>query len=135
MSDRMSRESEPDRFEGKVSVLGHWRRCDAGCRSDGSTPMGPCHRCKGRGEVRVTRRVWMRNHRIQAPGGFDLDCPDRRQPDLERRPVNGLNVEIGTPLARCMRQSPDGRGAVWVLSGGSILAYGVCCRASCPLEK
>lgn len=70
------------------------------------------------------------------PGGFwpelALLCPDRRQPALERRPVNGLNVEVGEPQARCMRRCPDGRGAAWVLSGGSLLDYGVCCQASCP---
>lgn len=58
-------------------------------------------------------------------------CPNRVEPATERRPVNGLNVEIGSPAPRCTRKSPDGRGLIWLLSGGSILAYGRC-GAVCP---
>lgn len=62
-------------------------------------------------------------------------CPDARQPELERRPGNALNVEIGTPQRRCVRMSPDGRGAAWLLSGGSLLAYGPCSSAACARKQ
>ena len=61
-------------------------------------------------------------------------CPSRRVLPVERRPGNALNIEIGTPVPRCMERSPDGRGAAWVASGGSMLAYGVCCASGCPLR-
>ena len=35
--------------------------------------------------------------------------------ETSRRPVNGLCVEIGSPTARCMLKSPDGRGPAWLL--------------------
>jgi hypothetical protein len=59
-------------------------------------------------------------------------CPSRMEPRLERRPGNALNIEIGTPMVRCSRMSPDGRGLAWLLSGGSMLAYGHCTSNSCP---
>lgn len=62
-------------------------------------------------------------------------CPARRTLPVERRPGNALNVEIGEPLPRCMEQSPDGRGSAWMLSGGSLLAYGACDASSCPLRR
>lgn len=58
-------------------------------------------------------------------------CGSCVEPVLERRPVNGLCVEIGSPAARCKLKSPDGRGLAWLLSGGSVLAYGLC-RMPCP---
>ena len=63
-----------------------------------------------------------------------MKCPHRRSLPLERRPANALNVEPIQPLDRCMMQCPDGRGAAWSLSGGSILAYGMCTRRSCPVR-
>ena len=59
-------------------------------------------------------------------------CPSRRCLPIERRPGNALNVEIGAPLPRCAMRSPDGRGLAWLLSGGSLLAYGTCDRSRCP---
>ncbi len=59
-------------------------------------------------------------------------CPSRRELPVARRPGNALNVEIGTPIPRCMDRSPDGRGAAWALSGGSMLAYGPCDGSACP---
>lgn len=59
-------------------------------------------------------------------------CHDRRALEVERRPGNALNVEIGAPVPRCLRQSPDGRGLAWLHSGGSVLAYGACSARSCP---
>lgn len=59
-------------------------------------------------------------------------CPSARFPELPMRPGNALNIEIGTPMPRCLEQSPDGRGVAWLLSGGSVLAYGICGRRECP---
>lgn len=74
--------------------------------------------------------------------GFDAiaaDCGARKEQRVERRPGNALNVEIGTPMPRCMLQPPDGRGVTkdggtldWLRSGGNEIAYGVCCAANCP---
>jgi hypothetical protein len=62
-------------------------------------------------------------------------CPSARFPELPRRPGNALNIEIGQPMTRCLERSPDGRGLIWLLSGGSLLAYGICCRSGCPRTK
>ena len=62
-------------------------------------------------------------------------CPSRIELEVERRPANALNVEIGTPVPRCRLRSPDGRGSAWLLSGGSPLAYGVCSARECPRAK
>ena len=59
-------------------------------------------------------------------------CPCRMVPGLERRPANALNIEIGTSLVRCSLQSPDGRGLLWIMSGGSVLSYGCCTERGCP---
>jgi hypothetical protein len=59
-------------------------------------------------------------------------CPSRRDMGVERRPANALNVEIGSPMPRCIEQGPDGRGLTWLLSGGSLLAYGICGWRTCP---
>lgn len=59
-------------------------------------------------------------------------CPSRMALDVERRPGNALNIEIGTPVPRCSQKSPDGRGLTWLRSGGSPLAYGVCAHHDCP---
>lgn len=59
-------------------------------------------------------------------------CHDRINLGVEPRPGNALNIEIGAPLPRCKRQSPDGRGLAWLHSGGSPLAYGTCSRGACP---
>jgi hypothetical protein len=74
-------------------------------------------------------------------------CCNRVEPELLRRPVNGLNIEIGAPQPRCLFRSPDGRGFTknggsldWYLSGGSVLDYGHCQQSECywgkgPKEK
>lgn len=65
-------------------------------------------------------------------------CPERIALGVERRPANALNIEIGTPLARCREQTPvawegvDHRASRWLLSGGSPLVLGVCCAENCP---
>jgi hypothetical protein len=73
------------------------------------------------------------------PGGHwpDLSqyCCNRKQPDTPRRPGNVLNIEVGTPAPRCLFQAPDGRGLAWMLSGGSVLAYGLCLQSNCPWAK
>lgn len=63
---------------------------------------------------------------------FSAACPSLWEMEVERRPGNALNLEIGAPANRCSEQSPDGRGMAWFLSGGSKLAYGVCCQSMCP---
>lgn len=63
-------------------------------------------------------------------------CQHRISPDTSRRNGNRICVEAGySALNRCMKQSPDGRGAVWLLSGGDALAYGICCPINCPLAR
>lgn len=80
---------------------------------------------------------------LKAPARYQIEghwseirqfCQRRIEPQPERRRVNGLNVEAsGASLSRCLLQSPDGLGMRWYASGGSVLAYGVCCRENCPL--
>lgn len=70
--------------------------------------------------------------RVVLTGKARYNCPHRRELPTPRRPANALNVECGTPQDRCMLRSPDGRGDVWALSGGSLLAYGYCTQNSCP---
>lgn len=60
-------------------------------------------------------------------------CCHRMTVSRQPRPGNRVCVEHVAPLPRCVRQSPDGRGAAWLASGGDMLAYGVCCLAGCPL--
>ena len=63
-------------------------------------------------------------------------CSSRLEVEAGRdfnRQRNALRCEMvpdATP--RCSRQSPDGRGLDWYLSGGSPLAYGQCCLSCCP---
>jgi len=63
------------------------------------------------------------------------ECPNRIEPELPRRPVNGLNVEVGPPAPRCRRKLPKHwkgvTAARWLLSGGSPLVFGRC-SSSCP---
>lgn len=67
----------------------------------------------------------------------DTDCPHRVEVLQERRRANALNVEIGTPLPRCLLKVPehwpsDAPGALrWLGSGGSALVFGPC-SARCP---
>lgn len=69
------------------------------------------------------------------------NCSSRLELAVPRRPVNGLNVEISTPAARCINKPPVNSAGVhadafrWLLSGGSELAFGVCCQATCPLRQ
>ena len=58
---------------------------------------------------------------------FAAICDSRQCLGIERRPGNALNIEIGTPLARCTLQPPDGRGTTkdgstldWLRSGGVL---------------
>lgn len=69
------------------------------------------------------------------------DCSSRLEQPTPRRRVNGLNVEISTPAARCINKPPVNANGVaagafrWLGSGGSELAFGVCCVATCPLRR
>lgn len=69
---------------------------------------------------------------VEKPAPAVDACRSHIEPRLERRPANALNIEIGSPLPRCTRKSPDGRGLAWLLSGGSPLAYGHCTPLACP---
>lgn len=62
-------------------------------------------------------------------------CPSTIAPEpIKQR--NALRIELLPDSGpRCIRRSPDGRGSVWLLSGGSPLAYGRCCAAQCPRAK
>lgn len=60
-------------------------------------------------------------------------CQHRIEARQESRPGTRLVVEHVAPLPRCVQQAPDGRGAAWLASGGSVLAYGTCCVTGCPL--
>lgn len=62
-------------------------------------------------------------------------CTHRRNSQVTRRRGNHLNVEYFGGGTYCMLQSPDGRGSVWLLSGGDIEAYGQCFEYRCPLMK
>lgn len=65
-------------------------------------------------------------------------CGQLTSGPLLRRPVNGLNVEIGAPLPRCRLKLPEhwsGAGASslrWLASGGSPLVFGLCTPGACP---
>lgn len=66
-------------------------------------------------------------------------CGARVQPNLERRPGNALNVEIGQPAARCLNKRPEhwpkqASALRWIASGGEALVFGVC-GSSCPMER
>jgi len=75
---------------------------------------------------------------IQAFKRYSGGCPYRKVPELQRRPVNGLNIEIGQGRNRCILQKPahwpDGSVLRWLGSGGSITVFGICCAVHCPLK-
>ena len=64
-------------------------------------------------------------------------CTARLRMIQERRPVNGLNVEIGGSFDRCLDKTPAAwrgqgvSGVRWLASGGSALVFGICSPA-CP---
>lgn len=62
-------------------------------------------------------------------------CAHRIQDVQSRRPGNVMTFEGSWNSPRCLRQSPDGRGAIYWLSGGDAVAYGRCCLANCPLGR
>lgn len=66
-------------------------------------------------------------------------CPSRLEVEAGRdfnRQRNALRCEnVPSVEPRCSLLSPDGRGAVWFMSGGSPLAYGRCELAMCPRAK
>ena len=66
-------------------------------------------------------------------------CPSRRQQSVERRPGNALNVEIGTPMPRCVERVPEHwpesmTALRWIASGGDLLVFGPCAGA-CPTMR
>lgn len=87
--------------------------------------------------VTMAARFAVRSQRAKsiasrALGRLERDCGHRMELAVERRPGNALNVEIGAPVPRCNRKSPDGRGLAWLLSGGDSLSYGHCTPRACP---
>ena len=62
-------------------------------------------------------------------------CVHRVTVEQEPRNGNRMAIETWPVMPRCMRQSPDGRGAAWILSGGSPLVYGRCCLSECPIGR
>lgn len=66
-------------------------------------------------------------------------CGSRVQPEVERRPANALNVEIGQAQARCLNKRPEhwpeSMSALrWIASGGEALVFGAC-GGKCPVES
>lgn len=64
-----------------------------------------------------------------------LTCRYKCESRATRRKGNHLNIEYMGGGTYCTLQSPDGRGAAWLLSGGAIEAYGQCYEYRCPLMK
>jgi len=67
-----------------------------------------------------------------------LTCPSRIEVEAERRAANALNIEIGTPMPRCLNKKPNhwpanSSGLRWMASGGSAFVFGPC-SAKCPLK-
>ncbi len=69
---------------------------------------------------------------------ISAQCSHRLSAPLERRPVNGLNVEPIQPQDRCIELPPShwpntGMALRWLASGGSALVFGRCRPTACPL--
>lgn len=66
-------------------------------------------------------------------------CPAYVEVELQRRPANALNLEIGQPRTRCRCKTPEKWGGIdpratrWLLSGGDPLILGICESRGCPL--
>jgi hypothetical protein len=64
-------------------------------------------------------------------------CPHRVDVALPRRRANALNVEVGTPLPRCILMPPEDwphpiSVLRWLASGGTPFVLGVCTPKCCP---
>lgn len=66
---------------------------------------------------------------------FKSTCKYKHEAQTTRRRGNHLNIEYMGGGSFCILQSPDDRGAAWLLSGGDIEAYGRCYEYRCPLLK
>jgi len=69
---------------------------------------------------------------------FRNRCKYRLSKSIDKRPVNGLNIEIGSYSDRCSLKTPDhwpesATAARWLLSGGDIFVFGLCQKSSCGL--
>ena len=58
-------------------------------------------------------------------------CRYRIECDTPRRRGTRLCIEVGKPAGRCLKQSPDGMGGRYLISGGDPVAYGTCKRSKC----
>jgi hypothetical protein len=68
---------------------------------------------------------------------FSSACKSRIVLPTPRRAANALNIEIGTPAARCLNKRPKNWGEAitshrWLASGGDALVFDPCSR-NCPL--
>lgn len=75
-------------------------------------------------------------HQWALPGGHWQDlskhCPNRVEfKQSEPRFMNRLGFYRMTPLPRCLFRSPDGRGLLWLKSGGPLESYGLCEQEHC----
>jgi len=90
--------------------------------------------------VRRIRRIERKLHAILRRAEWQRmseACSAKVECDLLPRPVNGLNVEMMTPLNRCIEKQPRnwfGRNLSsirWLASGGDHLVFGAC-TPNCP---
>lgn len=62
-------------------------------------------------------------------------CPHLIESQIERRPGNALNLEIGASACRCLLKTPKNWGSMpasrWLDSGGSVFVFGPC-SSVCP---
>lgn len=70
---------------------------------------------------------------------FRATCRCRLVPEVERRPGNALNIEIGQPQPRCIEKKPEHwpesmSGLRWLASGGNWSVFGLC-SFDCPRIK
>lgn len=68
-----------------------------------------------------------------------MNCKHYAEPTLERRPGNALNLEIGTPMPRCLLKRPEhwpetASTLRWLGSGGGLFVFGPCTRQYCPTK-
>ena len=66
------------------------------------------------------------------------DCQFCKHIPLPERKANALNVEVGSPLPRCMLKTPSHwpahmTGFRWIVSGGDAYVFGPCTpNGNCP---
>lgn len=86
--------------------------------------------------ARIRGAVVVKKH-VEDFKAFAGACRSRVELELPKRPCNGLNVEIGKPMDRCLSRKPGHwpssmTARRWLLSGGDAYAFGSCRRSGCP---